>query len=593
MRRYNNLAEEALGSAKTQPMRRYFTRRERKAIARVYAHHCAECGALTNDGHADHITPHSKGGPTTLGNAQWLCAPCNLKKGANVSAAAALFSINKPTLDPSTLWDWQARCLDKQLAAINAGQNSFFVAAGVGSGKTVQALALYMAGNFDLVIAVTPKGGIRGSWQADAAMLGLDLQPILSSSLFDPERQERTMPNGWTLTAGMLPSVMNEIKMLCSKLRVLCVVDEAHHCTETGTWGDNVQEAFADAAFMNYLSGTPFRHDNKRILGLHYERAGHRGQATPQFIYSGAEALTDQRVAAIAIRHVGGSVTHIESNGARIPFNYSDGDYSEQFGTPQQKLMQRRLRLSAQQSIDWQKGAVDNARNTLANMGSDWAGLIICREVWQAKALSAYLNDKGEKAMCIVGDTDTTTAVDDFNADPSWRWAVAITKVSEGISIPRLRVGVYLSPVASRNYFEQVMGRLQRLVKGVPHGKQSGVFFIPADPRLMQFAREANDMLLHSVPWLSDDKSPLPDGWTEEDRQEIKRNLLDPPMETAGDYDVEGTAEMAGGHHDGEDFTEAEWLLISGVLLGFGINPMTASRADKDFSDFIHILVGE
>lgn len=42
---------------------------------------CVTCGArrqLT----CDHITPESKGGPTTLENLQTMCAPCNSRKGA-------------------------------------------------------------------------------------------------------------------------------------------------------------------------------------------------------------------------------------------------------------------------------------------------------------------------------------------------------------------------------------------------------------------------------------------------------------------------------------------------------------------------------
>lgn len=43
---------------------------------------CQICRDKTpfDKGSVDHKFPHSKGGPTTLENAQWLCVPCNLKK---------------------------------------------------------------------------------------------------------------------------------------------------------------------------------------------------------------------------------------------------------------------------------------------------------------------------------------------------------------------------------------------------------------------------------------------------------------------------------------------------------------------------------
>lgn len=44
---------------------------------------CHNCGKLCDqyDFHVDHIKPHSKGGKTSLSNAQLLCPACNLKKG--------------------------------------------------------------------------------------------------------------------------------------------------------------------------------------------------------------------------------------------------------------------------------------------------------------------------------------------------------------------------------------------------------------------------------------------------------------------------------------------------------------------------------
>jgi hypothetical protein len=45
---------------------------------------CRHCGTR-DDLAADHIHPESMGGPTTLGNLQTLCRPCNSRKGARVT----------------------------------------------------------------------------------------------------------------------------------------------------------------------------------------------------------------------------------------------------------------------------------------------------------------------------------------------------------------------------------------------------------------------------------------------------------------------------------------------------------------------------
>jgi len=62
---------------------RAFSESERIVIWRKAFMKCQSCevniSSLTAM-HADHIVPHSKGGLTTIENAQCLCSSCNLKK---------------------------------------------------------------------------------------------------------------------------------------------------------------------------------------------------------------------------------------------------------------------------------------------------------------------------------------------------------------------------------------------------------------------------------------------------------------------------------------------------------------------------------
>jgi len=67
--------------------RRRFTSSQRVALWIYYDGRCAICDEeLSDDWHADHIVPHSLGGPTEVSNGQALCRACNLRKGANVSS---------------------------------------------------------------------------------------------------------------------------------------------------------------------------------------------------------------------------------------------------------------------------------------------------------------------------------------------------------------------------------------------------------------------------------------------------------------------------------------------------------------------------
>lgn len=63
--------------------KRFFSSEQRKKLFEKSLGHCAECDiriSMTNF-HADHIVPHSQGGPTILENGQALCTACNTKKG--------------------------------------------------------------------------------------------------------------------------------------------------------------------------------------------------------------------------------------------------------------------------------------------------------------------------------------------------------------------------------------------------------------------------------------------------------------------------------------------------------------------------------
>lgn len=67
------------------------TRAEIKAILEAQGHRCAYCRAdlRKSKKHLDHIMPLARGGSNAAANLQWLCAPCNLAKGAKDPAEFA------------------------------------------------------------------------------------------------------------------------------------------------------------------------------------------------------------------------------------------------------------------------------------------------------------------------------------------------------------------------------------------------------------------------------------------------------------------------------------------------------------------------
>lgn len=61
---------------------RRFSGRQRVALYLAAQGRCADCRVeLAPSWHADHVDPHTAGGPTRAANGQALCPACNLRKG--------------------------------------------------------------------------------------------------------------------------------------------------------------------------------------------------------------------------------------------------------------------------------------------------------------------------------------------------------------------------------------------------------------------------------------------------------------------------------------------------------------------------------
>jgi hypothetical protein len=90
----------------------------------------------------------------------------------------------------------------------------------------------------------------------------------------------------------------------------------------------------------------------------------------------------------------------------------------------------------------------------------------------------------------------------------SERWIVAVNMVSEGVDIPRLRVGVYATAAKTPLIFRQIVGRFVRTIPGRP--LEPSWLFLPADPVLRAHAAEVERELRHVLtPPSSEDEGAL------------------------------------------------------------------------------------
>jgi hypothetical protein len=75
------------------------------------------------------------------------------------------------------------------------------------------------------------------------------------------------------------------------------------------------------------------------------------------------------------------------------------------------------------------------------------------------------------------------------------RWIVAVNMVSEGVDIPRLRVGVYATAAKTPLIFRQIVGRFVRTLPGRP--VDMSWLYLPADPGLRAHAADVERELRH------------------------------------------------------------------------------------------------
>ena len=100
----------------------------------------------------------------------------------------------------------------------------------------------------------------------------------------------------------------------------------------------------------------------------------------------------------------------------------------------------------------------------------DAAGLIVSMDQDHARWIAALVEKwTGTRAAVAVSDDPAASkTIEAFAEQRRQQWLVAVNMVSEGVDIPRLRVGVYGTNVLTEMYFRQVVGRFVRMQPHVP-----------------------------------------------------------------------------------------------------------------------------
>jgi superfamily II DNA or RNA helicase len=384
-----------------------------------------------------------------------------------------------PWPDERPLRAWQHEATE---AVRNHGGQSFLASATPAAGKTTFGLhiahRMLVAGYVQRVVVAGPTTHICRQWAADAARYGIDLEPNRPNS----DGMESGDFHGVAITYQTIAAGPDTHRDAAARKRTLLIADEPHHMGDEAAWGLRARRAFDGARFRLLLSGTPFRSDNSAIPWVAYDD---EGISSADYVYGYPQALRDRVCRPITFLPYDGEMEWISDGRLR------SGDFDLALPAAESA---RRLRTALTPEGEWMGHVLRDGDARLTEVRAeghpDAGGLVIASNQDHARQIAARLGSiAGEAPEIVMSDEPgASKRIAEFAASDR-RWLVSVLMVSEGVDIPRLRVGVYATAARTELFFRQVVGRFIRTTPNGPR-KQMSYLLMPADFRLKALAHE-------------------------------------------------------------------------------------------------------
>ena len=481
---------------------------------------------------------------------------------------------------------WQKAALD---AFAERDGDEFLAVATPGAGKTTFALT---AARQDLaanpgrrLVVVAPTQHLKGQWAAAAERFGLHLDPAwITGEPLPPE------VHGVVTTYQQVAQSAREVRVLARG--AFAVLDEVHHAGDDRAWGDGVRTGLEVAAVRLSLSGTPFRSDSLAIPFVAYDAAG---EAEPDVEYGYGPALADRTVVRpVHFPRLGGEMEWIGPDGAAQSASFDDALDG--------RLAAQRLRTALDVGGAWLPDALAKAHAQLMEIRAEHpeaGGLVIAMDREHARDIAGIMKRVlGIEAVVVTSDDPMASGrISEFAAGRQ-PWLVAVRMVSEGVDIPRLRVGVFATTTTTELFFRQAVGRIVRYVPGQA-GRQPSYMFMPDDPRLRAHAISITEERRHFLKKADDEADPMGEALLDEvptAREDEQMSLFSAvsatPSGEALVHKVDETLGLFGSLDDGEDepadeefelqLAEAPHLEIPRAPDASGLSPVQRRRALRD-----------
>jgi superfamily II DNA or RNA helicase len=352
------------------------------------------------------------------------------------------------------------------------------VVATPGAGKTRFAARLAHAALAERVarrvIVVVPREHLKAQVAVAMAQAGLRIDHRFSNA----SGALAADVHGAAVTYQQVAIAPQLYRNLCGVPSVV-VLDEIHHAGDAAAWGAALKDAFGRAVHRVSLSGTPFRSDGTAIPFVRYER----GECVSDFAYDYADALRDGVCRPLVFPLQGGFAEWVSKDGELHAASFDQTLRSK-------SRMSERLRTVLLHA-SWIGDVIEKANARLTELRRtehrDAGGLIIAMNQEHARFIAGLVRARtGSEPSIVLSDEDGASRKIASFARSEEPWIVAVHMVSEGVDIPRLRVGVYASNVVTEMYFRQFCGRFVRAQNSA--GAQNAYVYLPDDPRLRELA---------------------------------------------------------------------------------------------------------
>lgn len=410
---------------------------------------------------------------------------------------------------------WQTKAVEIATELLNSkGEDDMSVAAGVGSGKTLFACGVsevaMAIGRVEQVIVVTINRRCQRQWAKRMRTMGIMLKKLNGNAGL----RDGLPPDciGYITTYAGMGKFPDLHAAFCGAKKTIVIFDEVHHINddEKSMWGKAARDAFSTAEFRLCLSGTFFSSNGSPIPFARMIPVGDANnlfEYDPHVNYSYGESVADDICRRVIFKPFDGQIEYKrEDDEAFRVSTFADEIDPKDTG----------LRLWAACQTVSERGTLNNmldemlfkANRQLMDLRAAGheraAGLIVCNEKSQARMVKKVMETiSGHKVVLVLDDEPgSDDAINTFEHGFS-PWMVAVRMVTEGVDIPRLRVGVYLSNVVQKLTFIQFIGRMVRHFKGDertagdPSGE--GYVFFPGDERLKEIVRTIEDEVNEAI----------------------------------------------------------------------------------------------